>query len=474
MRIRILASVAVSLAVIAAGLSIGGARPAWAQSCFSTSGTDPDTGYTYTFPVDNPTSSSCASDNGAADSFTASYTGGQWVFSDTGGVPAGFATVPARITSCAPVIVYAVRGTLEDIDEEQSGTYPKYWSVNGLATDHGLGVIGDAVYRDLSAAEPAGSVAAYSDFYPADDVLSLVNVGTLSQTYWASVSYGVNQGVADLNEIVSDCPSSRVLVTGYSQGADTLRRILAAPSLSSAVASPRVLVELFADPNFNPGEENVPGSAGYSSAAAAMTLRGSFTSGHTGLEGLLEAAGLVPAPAPIPSRFTVDSWCNDQDLICQGDGNVAPQHLTYGAEDGYSAGFAAASYFATAGTPAVRPAAPVPAAYSLGSSCAGSSPGSTRVVTEFDNSGSASSVTYDGTVGYVSNGTVTAVPSAGTSQNVAAGTMVTWSQDLPPVSGQSTFLYDITDPAVINTSAVTPSGTNPPALLDERSYATLC
>jgi hypothetical protein len=96
------------------------------------------------------------------------------------------------------------------------------------------------------------------------------------------------------------------------------------------------------------------------------------------------------------------------------------------------------------------------------------------VQTEFDNDGSGTAVTYDGTVGYVSNGTITVVPSAGTSRDVSGGSAATWSQDLPSVSGQTTFLFDITDTGVSNPSAVTPSGGHPDALLDEGFYESLC
>jgi hypothetical protein len=446
---------------------------------------DPNTGYTYRVPVDNP--GDCVGDLGAPDPFIGTFANGTWTF-NTPAVQGGFAAVPATIpaAACTSVIEYVARGTGEDLDEYGAAhagnpAYQKYWSVSGLATDHGAGVIGNAVYNNLVASEPAGSVRLYSDYYPADDVVSLTDLASFAGLAQASVNAGVVRAVADLNNIRSSCPNSRLLVVGYSQGAVVLRRALASPSLSSAVASPNALVELFGDAEFQASEANQPGSAGYTPSKAAFTLLGGYQPNYGGFVLPLEPTLFDSAPT-IPSRFAVASWCHDKDPVCQLNlGTTMDQHLTYGQEDGYAAGRYAAAYFATSAPPgeSTLPAATaVPRAYSLGSSCVSHTPGTTEVRTVLDNTGSPTGnpVTYAGTVGYVDSGAITNVTGTGLTATVNAGSSTTWTRDLPFVLGHTTFLYRLVDPNVINPDAWTTSAHTTPAQAELYNgfFSTLC
>jgi hypothetical protein len=414
--------------------------------------TDPDTAATFDVPVDNP--QDCTADLGAPDPFRATYTGGRWVF-NTPPVENGFAAVPATVSSCPMVIEYAVRGTLEDLDESNTavGGHPagsKFWSLTGLAHDGGGGVVGESVYQALQEVY-GSSVGRYADYYPADDILSGANVLTLTSLAVASIQAGVTRAVNDLNTLATACPASRLVLLGYSQGAMVLRRALASSSLSTAVSSPRVIVELFGDAEFTPAEANQPGSAGYTSAKAATTLLGTYSGGHTGLAYAFEPS-LIPTAPALPARFRVLSWCHDQELVCQGNGSLDP-HLTYGQQDGYAAARSAAAYFATtapSGASTTPAPVAVPSAALLGTACVSRTIGTTQVTVLRDNTASPAGqpVTVRQNVGYVDNGAITSTSSS--TSTVPAGTSGTWVSTLPFVATHNTFRYQVEVPAEAN------------------------
>ncbi|MCP2342375.1 cutinase family protein [Actinomadura rupiterrae] len=477
LRSRVLAS---ALAVLAgtAGVCGPGAR-AEADGCqLRRTATDPDTGYVYGFPIDNPTApvtdpGACDADHAGAYPFVpVKQSDGSWVYPPPASVEPGFDAVPATITSCPAVITYAIRGAREDVDAGVDPASQKWWSRSGLAADHGAGVIANAVYQRLAAVEPPGTTALYADHYPADYLMTDSSYLDIPGQFLASVKLGIDQAVGDLNRLDAACPDSHLLVIGYSQGAYVLRRTLADARLAAGVG-PNDLVEIFADVNFEPGDRNQPGSPGYDPARAAITLHGAFTPGHSGIANA--AQPVIPLPAPIPRRFTVHSWCHDQDPACQGTPgpNFLDQHLTYGAQDSFAGAYTAAQYFATSGSPKVTPTAAVPSAHLLSHACVSLTPGTTRVQTVLNDSGSPAAATFDGGVGYTNGGTITPAPGS-TSRTVAAGASDTWSQNLPFVFGQNRFLYSVTAHGVSNPDAVTPAGTHPDALLHEGFYDTLC
>lgn len=427
-----------------------------ASCAFTRPVTDPVTGITYTVPVNNPTD--CPEDRGAADPFVpVERDGGQFLFPRPATVEPGFAALPRRVTSCAPIIMYSVRGTRENFNTDRAAEgQPRFWSRHGLASDRGLGMTGFALLERLRAVEPAGAVDGYSAYYPAAPTsfgINLINAGTVAQVYRASVAAGVAETVRELNQINADCPGSRVLLTGFSQGAEVIRRALASPILSPSIASPRLLVVLFGDPVFDPREANVPGSPAYDPTRAAVILNGSYDPGRTGLGDFLKP--VIPVPPPLPARFTVASWCHAKDVVCQGEGDSGP-HSSYSRQDVDAAASFAAYHFATTGGPA--PIAAVPVAFPVDARCLGDADGTTEVRIRLASAGGRVDVT--GTVGVAREGGVTPVgaPFASSADGI-------WTRRLPAVDGQRRFLFELTRAGAPNRDATTRDGRHPDLLL---------
>ncbi|MEJ3748775.1 cutinase family protein [Actinomycetes bacterium KLBMP 9797] len=428
-----------------------------ADCAFTRPVTDPVTGITYTVPVNNPTE--CPGDRGTPDPFIpVARDGGRWAFPRPSTVEPGFAALPRRLASCAPIIMYSVRGTRENFNTDRAVEgQPRFWSRHGLASDRGLGMTGFALLERLRAVEPAGAVDGYSAYYPVAPTsfgINLVNAGTVAQVYRASVAAGVAETVRELNQIHADCPGSRVLLTGFSQGADVIRRALASPGLSPSISGPRLLVILFGDPNFDPREANVPGAPSHDPARAGVLLNGSFDPGRTGLGDLLEP--VIPVPPPLPARFTVASWCHAKDVVCQGEGDSGP-HSSYSRQDMDAAAYLAAYHFATTGGPA--PTAAVPVAFPVDARCLGDPAGTTEVRIRLASAG-AGAVDVAGSVGVAAGGAVTPVGDA-----FASPTGVTWTQRLPVGHGPRRFLFQVTQAGVPNRSATGPDGRHPDVLL---------
>jgi hypothetical protein len=419
---------------------------------------DPATGVAYDIAMDNP--QICQDDLGPVDGWVARSSGSDWTF-DVPPVPAGFRNVPATGVDCQPVIEYAVRGSLEDLDEgplSARGQLPftKFWSINGLANDHGAGVIAAGVHRELEAALGA-AVPLYADYYPADDLLALSTVTTLAGPIKASVRTGIEQAVRDLNHLVTACPNSRLALVGYSQGALVLRRALADPGLSPQIGGARASVALFGDPEFRATEGNDPNAPGYRPELAPTSLLGGYNPQSTGVMLAFEPA-LFPSSPSIPARLRVFSWCH-HDAVCQGLPDAPVAHLTYGSADSYAAAQAVAAHLSTTSAPGLAPvrvAGRATTVTPLIHACA-SRDGKQQVAVRLADAGPAGSapVRLSLSVGYRIGSTYTEVSSQQIRLPGGAVRQVTGS--LPSVPG-ATVEYTVSEPDVPNPLAWKDSG----------------
>jgi hypothetical protein len=107
---------------------------------------------------------------------------------------------------------------------------------------------------------------------------------------------GSEESVAVLTTLVDRCPLTRIVLAGYSMGADALAAALS--DLPAPVADRVVSVQLFGDPRFAVGPwMRAPGAV--------------FPSGH----------GLLGARTPyVPDAFVArtESWCGEADGMCTG------------------------------------------------------------------------------------------------------------------------------------------------------------
>ncbi|KAK7943524.1 acetylxylan esterase precursor [Apiospora aurea] len=192
--------------------------------------------------------------------------------------------------NCTHVQVFVARGSLEEIPGRQ-------------------GKLVDAVCKDM----PAGMTCASTDIqYPAT-----------FDAYCKSVGSGVAFALKAVEDYAKACPDSKMVLTGYSQGAHLMGDVLSGAG---------GLI-----PNQNCTQaKTAPLAADVAKKVAAVTLFGDVR--HTGNQtyNLAEGAGKSGILPRVGAQLTglnvysnkIHSWCNGQDPVCSS-GNDMNQHLTY-------------------------------------------------------------------------------------------------------------------------------------------------
>lgn len=180
---------------------------------------------------------------------------------------------------CTDVEVVGLRGSSEEY----------------LASQHGMGSLLGPV-TDAIATELAGALtfSAYGVPYPASEA-SLTTV--LDLDYTASKNAGSKMLHEYLSQRSTECPATRFVVMGYSQGAHAAGDQLAreGKSITDRIAA----FVMFGDPRFNP---------------AATYALGTFDNRDHGL------AGARPTSDFSGWSSRVYSFCHQNDEVCQGFG----------------------------------------------------------------------------------------------------------------------------------------------------------
>lgn len=225
-------------------------------------------------------------------------------------------TLPAGVT-CPNVMVYASRGSGESFDD---GTL-------------GAGAQLRPLFEQLQLKYGAGNVGLMANGYPAVPVTNPWTHGPgfkrLILDYKPSVLRGVADAVADITGYFNQCGGSGYLtlvVAGYSQGADVVRRALAQIPPSSVPYGFSVQTILLGDPNFDPQEDFTFGSL------QLMSEHGAYAPDKIGRGRQFYHASRLPAPPSIDMAYLVSSWCHNDDPICQG-GDLVSQHTNYASLD---------------------------------------------------------------------------------------------------------------------------------------------
>ena len=214
------------------------------------------------------------------------------------------------------------------------------YGVRGSGEPPGLGVTVGEFSRSLSSFYARGTVGVVASRYPAVSV----KYAALSYSYGTSVASGVQMMQQDMRKMFEDCRSSRIVVAGYSQGADVVRRALPTlqyPRPGSVGVSPFSMIAhvvLFGDPNFTAREE-------YTDATGARThvrAVGDFEIGRQGLlrsdsNRYLAGTGLRRPPSfdGVGARW-VSSYCHAYDPVCQstnGTRTSLTTHFNYRVND---------------------------------------------------------------------------------------------------------------------------------------------
>lgn len=192
---------------------------------------------------------------------------------------------------CAPGYFIAARG---------SGQNPDSSSDHGFA--YGLGDRNYRTYEDarkrlhLSRAQ----LQAEAVLYPAIPVSSAIYSG--GSNYNTSAEAGKNATLGMLSRIATHCSSSRIVLFGYSQGADVV-----ADAFSASTYAPKVTqMQLFADADRNRGDSRIQ----YRPQDAAS-------------HGIHGTRGAFPR---LNDKLQVTSWCAEDDDVCSVDSTPTTFH----------------------------------------------------------------------------------------------------------------------------------------------------
>jgi hypothetical protein len=199
------------------------------------------------------------------------------------------ALAPASGLACSNVEFIGVRGS----GESYSGNF-------------GMGTQIAALYEKVRARKPsAQTLQSYGLEYPA------INVAE----WWKAIGYfpSVWEGDSHLESRIkgdaSSCPSMKLLVAGFSQGAhvvgDTIENLT---GKSDSSVSHIYGVALYGDPRFNPEDK--------------ATARGNYSPEHWGI---LTKRGNYSAK--INNRL--GDWCRLKDAVCQGFNAGDTEHHEY-------------------------------------------------------------------------------------------------------------------------------------------------
>jgi hypothetical protein len=188
------------------------------------------------------------------------------------------ALAPASGWACSNVELIGVRGS----GESYSGNY-------------GMGTTIAGLYERVKARKPSSqTLQSYGLEYPAVNVAEWWNAWDYFPSVWEGDEHLENRVKGD----ASACPSMKILIAGFSQGAhvvgDTIENLTNANNSS---VSHIYGVALYGDPRFNPSDK--------------ATARGNYNPEHWGI--LTERGNYS---SKINNR--VGDWCRLKDAICQG------------------------------------------------------------------------------------------------------------------------------------------------------------
>ena len=174
---------------------------------------------------------------------------------------------------------------------------------NGMFTEpfaRGLGDRGMHVLEGLREAlgKDQYSMPAIAVDYPALAVAfnssMQMEIGSYPYFYNKSVQAGVENGQRVIALTAKICPKSRFVLFGYSQGAQVMGDIFTALTGQERAQVARII--LFADATYSPGDPRV---VYLPTAPAGKGIKG------------------TRHPFPESPRTIVESWCWDQDAVCQ-------------------------------------------------------------------------------------------------------------------------------------------------------------
>jgi hypothetical protein len=206
-----------------------------------------------------------------------------WAVGRTGGGPAA-----TSATECPPLDLYYSRGS-----GQPTGASPGAELYHRLRHKYGSGEV-----KEVENPYPAASVTFKLKLFKRESKIPKLRL----LQYRRSVAAGVSSELGGISALLAACPKSRLILGGYSQGAQVTRLVIRA--LKSRDRAAIVAVALFGDPYFNPSEPPVT----------------YFPPGNRLRRGLLVPARAKKIAVPKTYDGRVFSWCHYGDIVCQGPG----------------------------------------------------------------------------------------------------------------------------------------------------------
>lgn len=171
----------------------------------------------------------------------------------------------------------------------------------------------------------------YTQYYPDPDIPIYYEAIKYPATVWGGTPYisSVHAGAvtlrAEIENLASACPSTNILLAGYSQGAQVIGDVLdgeSQPQLSATAKAHVRSVVLFGDPSFYPGTAwDAPGDG---------TNGGIFARNIGAFNSWTDRVVYTPSGTYLTSRIRSYCWAGDQ--YCQNAGpSGAGIHASYGA-----------------------------------------------------------------------------------------------------------------------------------------------
>jgi cutinase len=189
----------------------------------------------------------------------------------------------ARILGVAVALTSALLSAFSGADHASAGPCPDVEVVFARGTNEppGVGGVGQSFVNSIRAQAPGRSVGVYAVNYPATD------------DFVRSSLAGAGDATAHIQSMVANCPNTKMVLGGYSQGAGVID--MATGDLQPQVAQHVAAVAVFGNPE----------------SAFARTLGG----------------GRLPAISPLYRPKTID-MCVPNDPICS-EGRDPGAHVLY-------------------------------------------------------------------------------------------------------------------------------------------------
>lgn len=248
------------------------------------------------------------------------------------------ANKPDSITSCeADYAVIALRGSGENVDgsdKDENGDPIEYSPVDGVTYAGGRPSNGGPII-DSFTSFPATAAWKIKTELPSDKKIRFIPVkyaavaleGTLMpnpkmdpQRYLDSATQGASMLQNKTLELIAKCPETKIVLVGYSQGAQGVHQMI--HGADEATASKIAGVLLIADP-LRRGDDLIPlpyDAKEYPNQFAPKGSKLYSTNGIMGGTYILYRLGLSKNTYAMPSYFNgkVVEICNYEDAVCNG------------------------------------------------------------------------------------------------------------------------------------------------------------